>query len=636
MERATPVAAGGDVAFDVPTLPRLFETRADRHAASVAQRYKGGVYDRSLADGGVLPSAPDGDYAGLTYAEMRDVVRNLAAGFRDLGVVGDTRVGVAAHTRMEWAQVDFAVQAAGGVVTTVYPESTTDRVRYLLDDADVLGAVVEDAGLVETTLAATDDLSFVVVLDAAAAYADRDDVFTLADVHERGAATFDADAYESWLDDRDPADLASVVYTSGTTGRPKGVRLSHRNLGANVEQFLDRFDRSDGPAIDADTTHLSVLPLAHVFERTVGHYLPFAAGATVAYAERPDTLAADFAAVRPTMTTGVPRLYEQLFAAVEARVGEKPFGDRLFDWAVDAGRAHREADDPGPGTRLRYALADRLVLSKVRDAFGGRLDFGISGGASLPAALCARYHDVGVPLLEGYGLTETAPVVSVNPPDAPKIGTIGPPVAGLDARIDPDAGDAPGDDAGELQVRGPNVTEGYWRRPAATDEAFTDDGWLKTGDVVERDGDGYLTFRWRASETVVLSTGESLAPAPIEGEVTADPLVAQCLVVGDERPYAAALLVPDVEAVQAWADRQGVDLPSPDSWPTDRLRARLDETVTRANEGLQSHERVERFAVVTDPFSRENGLLTPTLKKRRRAIVERHAETVDALYGEDG
>ncbi|MFC6874870.1 AMP-dependent synthetase/ligase [Halobellus marinus] len=633
-----------------PTVSRLFEAAATRHADAVAQRYKGGIYDRSLAAADVVPAAPDGGYADLTFAEMREIVRRLAAGFRAIGAGADDRVGILANTRLEWAQTDFALLAAGTVVTTVYPSSSESQVEYLLSDPGASGVVVENAELLSRVLAVEDalDLDFVVVIDEipdgsgmAGAARDRDDIYSLAAVYERGTDVFEEAAYESWLDARAPDDPASLIYTSGTTGRPKGVELTHGNFRANVGQCYRRFsDRPESPitGLSPDSTTLSFLPLAHVFERLVGHFLIFAAGATVAYAENPDTLRDDFRTVRPTVGTSVPRVYEKLYDAVRAAARESPVKRRLFEWAVDVGRTYQATDDPGRLLTGKYRLADRLVFSQVREALGGRIELLISGGGSLSPELCRLYHAMGLPILEGYGLTETAPVLAANPPAAPAIGTIGPPLYDVDVRLDSTATTAQmaSDDGevGELLVRGPNVFDGYWNRPEETAAAFTDDGWFRTGDVVEQRPDGYLVFRERAKRLLVLSTGKNVAPGPIEDAVAASPVVESCLVVGDGRKFVAALVVPDVDGLREWAAGEGIDLPDDRTalCRDERVRARVERAVDAANDELESHEQIKRFRLVPEPFSTDDDTLTPTMKKRRDRILDRYDEAVASLY----
>jgi long-chain acyl-CoA synthetase len=630
------------------TLARLFDDAARRHANRPAQRYKGGVYERSLT-GPVLPEAPPGEYRAISYEEMRDVVKHLAAGFRDLGVGPGDRVAIDAHTRMEWAQTDFAVLSAGGVVTTVYPESSERQTEYLLDDPGATAVVVENATILERVLAVEDDLdlSTVVVMDEYGGHDDRGDVLTLAEVHERGVDAFDADAYDDWLDERDLDDLASLIYTSGTTGRPKGVKLTHGNFRANVNQVRKRFGpRPDkGPdvaVLDEETDSVSYLPLAHVFERLSGHFLMFASGATVAYAESPDTLQEDFGLVRPTAATSVPRVYEKIYDAIEDNASEALFGlgDRLFDWATSVGRAYDEAETPGLWLRTRHSIADSLVFSNVREALGGNVELLISGGGSLSPDLARLYRAMDLPMLEGYGLTETAPVLTVNPPEAPKVGTIGPPIVDVDHRLDPAVGEdldpEQGGEVGELLVDGPNVFEGYWDLDDETEAAFTEDGYFRTGDIVEVRPDGYVTFRERAKELLVLSTGKNVAPGPIEDAFAANPLVEQVMAVGDGEKFVGALVVPNFDGVRSWAERAGHDLPDDPAavCEDDRVHERIGREVEAVNERFESHETIKQFRLVPEEWTEANDMLTPTLKKKRRNILSRHEDAVGAIYAE--
>ena len=669
------------------TLPRAFERSAERNADRIAQRYKGGIHDRSLVTEGILPPAAAGEYADVTYAEMREIVRNLAAGLRELGVDDDTRVAIYAQTRMEWAQTDFAALAAGAVVTTVYASSSPDQLRYLLEDPEASVVVAENRELLEEVRSVADDLDHgldaVVTVDdvdtsdltadgsageAGATSLDADDVFTLGEVHELGAERFDLDAYESWIDGIELDDLASLIYTSGTTGQPKGVRLTHANFRDNVVQcyrrFADRPDRDpETPGISAASTTLSFLPLAHVFERMAGHYLMFTAGATVGYAESPDTLRDDFGLVRPTVTTSVPRVYEKLYDAIREQASESPVKERIFEWAVEVGKRHHETDDPGFLLDAKRSVADKLVFSSVREAIGGNIDFFISGGGSLSAELCALYHAMDLPILEGYGLTETSPVISVNPPEAPKVGTIGPPVVDTEIAID---GTLAGEevagidgDVGELLVRGPQVSDGYWNDPEATAEAFTeadrlpddvvlagtppeeragepDEPWFRTGDIVQLRPDGYIAFRERAKQLLVLSTGKNVAPGPIEDRFAANEFVEQCVVLGDGRKFVSALIVPNVERVDAWAETRGIDLPEDRTaiCRDENVRERIQQEVDRVNEEFESYEQIKRFRLVPEEFSEENDLLTPTMKKKRRNILDRFGDEVEMIYAD--
>ncbi len=630
------------------TIPRLFEASAERHADREAQWYKGGIYERSLVDG-VVPAAPDGQYAALTYGEVRDVVRNLAAGFRELGLEAGDRVGIFADTRMEWAQSDLALLAAGGVVTTVYTESSRSQVEYLLSDPEADGVVVENGELLERVLDVEGnlDLEFVVVIDEYEGHEDREDVYTLAEVHDLGAAAFDRERYEGWLDERAIDDLASLIYTSGTTGQPKGVMLTHRNFRANINQCRKRFaprpDRDpDVPSIDENDRSLSFLPLAHVFERLAGHYLMFATGATVAYAESSDTVAEDIRLVRPTVATSVPRVYQRIYDSMREQASESEFKSRVFQWAVAVGRQYATTDRPGPLLRAKYGLADRLVFSTVKEQMGGNVDFFVSGGGSLSKRLAELFEGMGLPILEGYGLTEAAPVVSTNPPEDIRAGTLGPPVYGVETELDTEAvtedqrAKAEGE-IGELLIKGENVTEGYWNQPEATEGAFTEDGWFRTGDIIERTEDGYLVYHDRLKEILVLDTGKNVAPGPIENEFATSNRVDQVMVIGDDEKFVSALCVPDFEGVERWADRNDVDLPDDRAaiCENEEVQRWVAEEIIEINERFAKHERIKEFRLVPDEWTPENDLLTPSMKLKRRNILDRYDEEVEDIYGRE-
>ncbi|WP_255169093.1 AMP-dependent synthetase/ligase [Natrononativus amylolyticus] len=628
--------------LETDTLAQMFEKAVDRNADRPAQRYKGGIYDRSLA-GVAFESAPDGEFAPLSYAEMREIVRHLATGFRDLGVEVGDRVAIFADTRVEWAQSDFALLAAGAVVTTIYRNSSTRQVRYLLSDPGATGVVVENAALADRVLEAADDLEFVVSIDElGGAHADDDRVHTLADVYERGRETFDEDRYREWLEERTPDDLASLIYTSGTTGQPKGVELTHRNFRVNVNQVYRRYgprpDKPDDmPAIDESTQTVSFLPLAHVFERTAGHFLMFASGACVAYAESSDTLKEDFQLVGPTTATSVPRVYEKIYDAIREQASESSVKERIFEWATEVSREYYRADSPGRTLETKMRIADKLVFSQVKEALGGNVEFLVSGGGTLSADLCTLYHGMGLPILEGYGLTETSPVVTTNPPEEPKIGTIGLPVPDCEVKVDPSVGgDAAADadgETGELLVSGPNVARGYWNKPGKTAEAFfEEDGerWFRTGDIVTIRPDDYIEFRERAKQILVLSTGKNVAPAPLEDAFADSQVVEQCMVIGDGEKFVGALLVPNFEylrdAVDAADDEPLVEHPE--------VEALVQAEVDAVNEDFESYERIKQFQLVPEEFTEENEMLTPTMKKKRRVILEKFAEEVADIYDE--
>jgi long-chain acyl-CoA synthetase len=647
------------------TIPELFETSAGKRPDAAAQRYKGGVYERSIA--GVVEEPPPGEYATLTYREMRDIVRHLAAGFREVGIDRGDRVGIFADTRMEWAQADLGLLAGGAVVTTVYTDSSPDQVAYLLGNPGATGVVVENEQLLERVLAVEDDLDLevIVLVDEPDTGYDREDIYTLGEVHEAGVAAFEEATYRKWLDETDPEDLASLIYTSGTTGKPKGVKLTHWNFRSNVHAIRKRAGPRADPdavAIDADTTTISFLPLAHVFERLAGHFLMFGSGATVGYAESTDTITEDIAKLKPQAGASVPRVYERIFRTMREQAGESGLKARIFEWALGVAKQYQQAERPGPLLRAKHGLADRLVYSTVTEQLGGNVELFVSGGGSLSPDLCRIFNGMGLRIVEGYGLTETAPVVTVNAPEDVRPGTVGVPLVGVDVAIEStpeerenlDLHDA--DSAvGELLVRGPNVTEGYWERPGATESAFvegtadpegivTPDGvafeggrWFRTGDLVERTPEGYLVVHDRLKQIIVLDTGKNIAPQPIEGRFSTDERVEQLMVVGDDRKFIAALVVPNFEQLHEWADSEDIALPDDREAlvEDERVTAWVADSIERVNEDLEKAEKMKKFALVAEEWTPDNDMLTPSLKKRRRDILSTHDEKVREIYSEE-
>ncbi|MFC7073117.1 AMP-dependent synthetase/ligase [Halovenus rubra] len=653
------------------TLPELFERSAGRNLDKNAQLYKGDIYTRSLVTADVVSSAPPGEYAALTYREMRNIVRNLATGFREMGLGPDTRVGILSNTRMEWAQVDFGLLAAGCVVTTVYTDSSPTQVEYLLSDPDASAVVVENESLLERVLEVEDDLDLdeIILLDEPTQPFDRDDISTLGEVHELGADSYEEKTYQGWLDETQPDDLASLIYTSGTTGKPKGVQLTHWNFRSNVHQIRRRIgprdDEPDRLSIDSETRSISFLPLAHVFERLAGHFLMFGSGASVGYAESSDTISEDIVTLEPTTGASVPRVYERIFDSMREQANGGPAGPlkkKIFNWSLEVAKEYQKANSPGPVLNLKHALADTLVYSDVKENLGGNINQMVSGGGSLSKELCLIFNGMGITILEGYGLTETAPVASVNSPDDIRPGTLGVPVADVDIAIDESRDvDEEYEDKdsviGELLVRGDNVTSGYLNKPGATERAFTDDPfdedsdviaplglradgsgkWFRTGDLVEQTSDGFLAFHDRLKQVFVLDTGKNVAPQPIEDTFATNDRIEQIMVLGDNRKFVGALVVPNFERLEEWADSNSVDIPDSRAAMVDdeHVISWIQETIADGNEQFGKHERIKKFALIPEEWTPENDLLTPSMKKKRRSILDVYQDRVNKIYAED-
>jgi long-chain acyl-CoA synthetase len=634
-----------DEVIGTNTLPELFEESFERYSDTDAQSYKGGIYPRSLTPG-ILPEPEPGSYHAITYERLGDIVRNLAAGFRELGVEDNDRVGIFANTRMEWAQCDLALLAAGGVVTTVYTESSPKQIKYLLNNPGATGVVVENEYLLDRIIKVEEDLSldFVVVLDELNKYDDVDQIHSLADVYEMGQANFDPGAYESWIDSRSTHDLASLIYTSGTTGKPKGVKLTHYNFRSNINQLRKRAgprpDKGDDvPQVDEGSKSISFLPLAHVFERTVGSFFMLASGATVGYAEAADTVSEDIKKISPSVGASVPRVYERIFDEMRDQAQGSDLKERIFEWAVEIAREAGRTEDPGFGLKMKHGIANQLVYKQVKEQLGGNVDYLVSGGGSLDRGLAELFRGMNIPIYEGYGLTEAAPVVTSMPPEDLRPGTLGTPMPGVETKIDESVvsqdqfEDATGT-VGELLIKGPNVTEGYWEMPDKTDETFTTEGWFRTGDIVEELPEGYLQYHDRLKNLIVLDTGKNVAPEPIEDEFSTSSRIEQIMVMGDNEKFISALIVPNFKAIGRWAKNRNIDLPGTkeEICEDERVREWINEDIQLVNRNLEKHETIKQFELVPLEWTPENDMLTPSLKKKRRNIRTEFADKYDKIY----
>lgn len=561
-----------------------------------------------------LRALRDGRVVGLSTDEVERAVDRVAALLAAHGVAPGDRVAILSYNRPEWAIADYAVLALGAASVPIYTTLPPDPVAFILADSGAKAVFVEDAAQLAKVRAArarAPDLKVVIGIDVAG----------------EGVVPFAADAGDpaavrSRSDAVRPDDLATLIYTSGTTGVPKVVMLTHRNLVSNAEASLKVLDL--GPADDV----LSFLPLSHVFERLVD-YAVWEAGASIAYPRSLDTVADDLALLRPTMMAAVPRFYEKVRGRVLANVASAPPArQRIFRWALRTGAqaaAYRRRGESLPlCLGVRHALANRLVFRKVHARTGGRIRFFVSGGAPLSPEVCEFFWHAGLPILEGYGLTETSPVIAVNSFAANRAGTVGRPVDGVEVRIAAD---------GEILVRGPNVMKGYFGRPDETAEVLHD-GWLHTGDIGLLDDGGFLKITDRKKEIFKTSGGKYIAPQPLENRLKESPLVANAVIVGANRRFAAALLVPNFEAVAA---RLGSADGPPDTKALvadPRLREILAGEVERANEGLAPYETIKKFAVLARDFTIEEDELTPTLKIKRRVIDRRYADVIEGLYRE--
>ena len=570
-----------------------------------------------------------GVITGESTRDWFDHMRDLSLGLGSLGVGAGDRVAIMSESRPEWLLADFAILTLGAVTVPVYSTLTAQQARYIVHDAGARVAIVstrEQLEKLQSVRHQLPSLEAIVVLEAPENTSVS--VMRLDDVIARGHARMMGEwgiarEFRDKAREIRPEQLATIIYTSGTTGEPKGVMLSHRNLISNLVA-----GHSIVP-VDHEDVSLSFLPLSHSFERLVS-YVYLANGVTVIFAESMETIGRDMTVVRPTVMTGVPRVYEKFMARILERGHALPQPRRtLFDWGVKVAVARARAESMGKKARgilgLEVFIADRLVFSKVRDSVGGRLKCLVSGSAPLPTSVAEFFYGIGLPITEGYGLTETSPIVTANPMNAPRLGTVGKPIPGVEVRIADD---------GEILARGPNVMMGYYNKPEATADVVRD-GWFHTGDVGTIDGDGYLRITDRKKDLLVTSGGKKVAPQPIEAVLRRSPLIAEAVLLGDRRRFVSALIVPDFAALE----RRLKDLGLPPA-PRDELIARADvialydEIVEALNRELSQFERIKKIRLLPREFTIESGELTPTMKVKRKSVEENWRTAIDEVYRE--
>src|SRR6266536_570403 len=592
------------------SLARMFWNRVEKSAGSSAQKFK-----------------QQGTWKTLTWREVGSAVRELAAGLAALGRRPGDAVGLLSTSRAEWVQADFAIFSAGCVTIPIYPTYPPDLIEYIVNDAGVKTLIVEDPTQLAKVLEvdkAMPGLEQIVIMQGYEGREPSPRTFTWEALRRLGREK--ADSLKAELANRVDGikrdDVATIVYTSGTTGPPKGVVQTHGNHLSALESAAQTTSIAEGDV------HLLFLPLAHSFAR-LESFIGVHRGLCTAFAENIDKLRENLPETRPHFICSVPRVFEKVYAGALAKAdGGSPIKRNIFWWAVGVGKEVSrlmQAGRPVPaGLGVKYAIAHKLVFSKMHAALGGRLRFAVSGGAPLSRDIAEFFHAAGILILEGYGLTETCPVLTNNREDAFKFGSVGKPMPGVEVKIAPD---------GEILGRGGNIAKGYFKKAEATREVFLDDGWFATGDIGRFDEDGYLFITDRKKDLIVTAGGMNIAPQNIENLLKTDPFISQAMVHGDRRPYPVALITLNPEEVAKFAREQGIMASDPTVLAKHpKIVERVQRTIDAKNSELQSYAKVKKFTILPEDFTVDNGALTPTLKVKRKVISERHRAALDALY----
>jgi long-chain acyl-CoA synthetase len=572
----------------------------------------------------------DGRWISLSSDEMLARARNIAAGLHAIGIRRGDRIALLSESRVEWTLTDAGCIFGGVIDVPIYPTLTPPQVRYILKDSGASALFIEGRAKFDELKEIVDECPHVkqiVFFDPAGmSAAEGLSGLPLAELERLGAQFQQQNPglLENLAHEITPDDLATIIYTSGTTGEPKGVMLTHSNIVTNL------IDSSGHLSFGEHDIALSVLPLSHVFERQA-MYMYLYRGVSVYFSESLQTIGPNLREVRPTILVGVPRIFEKIYDRIQQRAAEAgKFAAMMLAWSVSVAREYAKytlAHRPVPAfLKLKHKIASKLVFSKWHAAFGGRIRLLVSGGAALPEDLGYIYIGAGIPIIQGYGLTETSPVITTSKLDAIRVGTVGTAIPHVDIRIAAD---------GEIEVRGPNVMRGYYNKPEETRAVFTDDGWFKTGDVGALDADGYLTITDRKKELFKTSGGKYISPQPIEQAIKGSRFVNQVVLIGSERKFPAALIVPNWEQLESYCKLKGIEVKSRrELCEHPRIIDLLERQIDRLTPNLARYEKIKKVALLENEFTIEGGEMTPTLKVKRRVIDQKYRDVIDKLYAE--
>lgn len=578
------------------------------------------------SDHGIFKQKINGKYEDISYATFKEETDAVAMGLASLGVKRDDKIAIIGENRPEWVYTDLAILGLGGVDVPIYPISTSETIEFILNNSEAVGIVVSNQFHMNKVLKVRDkvkSLRFIVVMNEIDTGGERD-VYLLSDLKNLGKE-FAKDNPNHFRDNIGLSredDLCTLIYTSGTTGEPKGVMLTHKNIISNVMAVHEIIE------VTVNDLFLSFLPLSHIFERMAGYYLPLTTGSQIAYAESIEKVASNLVEVKPTVMTAVPRLFERIYSKIKKGVDASPEKkQKIFNWAIAIGEEYhvaRKTEHGVPvGLKLKHKLADKLVFSKIREKTGGRLRFFVSGGAALARELGVFFESVGILVLEGYGLTESSPVIAVNRPFNYKFGTVGHTMPGVEVKIAPD---------GEILAYGPNIMKGYYKNKEETDKTIKN-GWLHTGDIGVFDAEGFLMITDRKKSLFKTTGGKYIAPTPIENMFLGSKYIDQFIIVGDRRMFITALIVPDFEALKEYADANRITYKDPiELTQMKQIYEMLEKDLGQFQRKLAGYEKVRKFTILEKPFTVEGGEMTPSLKLKRKVIETRYTNLIDEMY----
>ncbi|MDO9548097.1 MAG: long-chain fatty acid--CoA ligase [Candidatus Marinimicrobia bacterium] len=598
-----------EINFD--TIAEMFISVTNKYADKAAFGYKEGD-----------------EWKMLTFAQARETVEKISGGLKTLGFKTGDHVGIISQNNHLWAMSDYGIVCARGVTTTIYPTLTIKQVKWIVQHSECRFVFAGDREQGEKILSLLPELKRVekvIILDDTAF--DNDNMIGLTellklgeDYRDKHPGEFEKDAMSIHKDD-----VLTLIYTSGTTGEPKGVMLTHGNFSSNIAGSLKVI------TADENDTFLSFLPLSHVLERMAGYFLATSVGATIYYAESINTVADNMREVHPTLMIAVPRFYEKVYAKIIDNITTaSSVKKKLFWWSINAGKKAENLRELGHsvgvflGTKLK--IANKLVFSKLQEKVGGRLRFFASGGAPLSKEIGKFFKAAGISILEGYGLTETSPVISINPFEKNKLGTVGPPLSNVEVKIAED---------GEILTRGPHIMKGYFKNDEATAEVIDKDGWFYTGDIGMFDEDGYLVITDRKKNIIVTSGGKNVAPQPMENVLVTSKWIEQILAIGDKRRFVSAFIVPSFPNLEAWAKEKELKWETRDELiKLPEVKELYDRVIDESMEGFAQFEKIKRYILLSHEFTIENDELTPSMKIRRSIVEKHYAEMINSMYDE--